>query len=281
MKQVSQISIAGLSGCPLIDQNGHVNPGPLLRRVFELESELEQERRLARTDALTGLPNRRALIEHLENALQDELKFSPPFTPLKSGEKRKKDKDETQVIGNAASDSSKNDRVGVAIGFIDLDGFKAINDTYGHDAGDAVLREVADFLERKFRESDVFALYKIPTEAKEMAGRLGGDEFLLILRHTNSSHLNSRRIETEAELNMLTIDFKKPNGQIAKIGIKGSLGLIDCDLEAKAEENLDAADKLMYSRKQERKQARNAAQNAALNDLQNVFFLPLTPTPSP
>ncbi len=238
----------------------------LEKRLRETEAALDFERNLARLDALTGLPNRRALIEHLQDALQDELKLTPTYKPLAKGEKRSE---------------AEERRVGVAIGFIDLDGFKAINDTHGHDAGDAVLREVGDFLAKKFRETDTFSLYKIPAEAKEMAGRLGGDEFLLVLRHTDATQLASRRAEIEADLNMLSVDFTKPDGRTIKIGIRGSLGLIDCDLKRSAEENLDAADKLMYARKQERKQLRYAAHNQALNELQHAFFSPVGPAPSP
>lgn len=259
---------------PLTNETGQVHAGLLLQRIFELNRALEQvnraleqERLSARTDVLTGLPNRRALIEHLESALHDELKFIPPYTPLALGEKRNHEKEQEQV--------------GVAIGFIDLDGFKAINDTYGHDAGDAVLREVADFLKKKFRENDAYALYKNPAEAKEMAGRIGGDEFLLILRHTNSNNLHERRIEIEGELNKLKIDFNKPNGQNVKIEIKGSLGLIDCNIKVSAEINLKVADALMYERKKERKEARSTSQSEALNNLEAVFFKPTAPAPSP
>lgn len=56
--------------------------------------------------------------------------------------------------------------------YIDLDGFKAINDTYGHNAGDHVLHEYSHRLVDSVRESDI-------------VGRLGGDEFGLILSHTN------------------------------------------------------------------------------------------------
>ena len=264
----------------LRDEHGAFDHARMLSYIFNLEQQLretqaaltvaqtalEQEKTLSRRDALTGLPNRRALIEHLEGALQDELKLAPTYTPLADGEKRSETDEK---------------RIGVAIGFIDLDGFKAINDTHGHDAGDAVLREVGDFLERKFRETDAFSLYQLPDEAKEMAGRLGGDEFLLVLRHTDAQSLSSRRIEIEADLNMLSVDFTKPDGKTIKIPIRGSLGLVDCDLDASAETNLDAADKLMYARKQERKQMRFAEQGKAMDTLQHALFPTTFRAPSP
>lgn len=275
---MAQYLSLGLNLLSNMNESGQFYTGHLLTRIFELESLLQQkesqlneERLLARTDALTGMPNRRALIEHLQNALQDEIKFLPTYATLKTGEKReKKDDYKTEEV-----------RVGVAIGFIDLDSFKAINDTHGHEAGDAVLREVASFLATKFRESDTFALYKIPIETKEIVGRLGGDEFLLVLRHTNSAHLRSRSVEIEAELNMLKIDFVKPDGKTVEIKIKGSLGITDCNLTISARENLDAADKLMYERKLERKEAVYKGHNLALDQLQKHYFSGSTPAPSP
>lgn len=88
----------------------------------------------SRTDPLTGLPNRRHILELLDGALVEHA-----------------------VTG-----------AGLSIAVIDIDRFKAINDTYGHDAGDAVLRHFADVCRGRVREGDVL-------------GRMGGEEFLLVL----------------------------------------------------------------------------------------------------
>ena len=91
-------------------------------------------------DALTGLPNRQALLENLDRALERTQRYH---------------------------------RHG-AVFFIDLDRFKEINDSVGHQAGDVVLREIADRIKKIVRKTDVF-------------GRLGGDEFLLILEEISSA----------------------------------------------------------------------------------------------
>jgi diguanylate cyclase (GGDEF)-like protein len=88
----------------------------------------------SRTDLLTGLPNRRHILEQLDGAL----------------------------AGREATDA------GFCIAEIDIDHFKAVNDTHGHDAGDAVLRHFADTCRERVRAQDVL-------------GRMGGEEFLLIL----------------------------------------------------------------------------------------------------
>ena len=74
--------------------------------------------------------------------------------------------------------------------YIDLDGFKEINDTYGHDAGDHLLRTVAERLGTACRGGDV-------------VGRLGGDEFLVVLRgisDTESAMTTARRIVDQVRL---------------------------------------------------------------------------------
>lgn len=94
----------------------------------------EQLRQMALHDSVTGLPNRTLLAEHLEHA----------FTLAKRHQNK------------------------VALLFIDLDHFKAVNDRFGHEAGDALLRQIAQRLSGCLRASD-------------LAARLGGDEFVVVL----------------------------------------------------------------------------------------------------
>jgi diguanylate cyclase (GGDEF)-like protein/PAS domain S-box-containing protein len=89
-------------------------------------------RERAERDALTGLFNRQATEEHLDLALAE-------------------------------------DPVGTRVLFVDLDGFKSINDTWGHPTGDAVLRAVAERMQASMRPGDI-------------VGRFGGDEFIVVVR---------------------------------------------------------------------------------------------------
>jgi diguanylate cyclase (GGDEF)-like protein/PAS domain S-box-containing protein len=105
------------------------------RRLAELHQAEEELKRLARYDSLTGLPNRAFFLETLGQAL------------LRAERRRA--------------------RLGLV--FVDLDGFKAVNDTLGHAAGDLMLRMVAERLRGCTRKSDVVA-------------RIGGDEFTILVQ---------------------------------------------------------------------------------------------------
>ncbi len=104
----------------------------------ELADVNEQLRQMALTDVLTGLPNRRHALEHLAQLWSESQRHGLPLSCI----------------------------------MIDADGFKQVNDTYGHDAGDRVLCEVA----RTLREN---------TRQEDMVCRLGGDEFLILCRGTH------------------------------------------------------------------------------------------------
>ena len=218
----------------------------LIAENKRLHEEVDRLQILAFTDELTGLPNRRALQEHLLKNLQGALDRENNLIPL-----------ESPAVEKRGVNAPK--KIGVALGFIDLDGFKKINDTYGHEAGDAVLQRVAEFLKSIVRKSDMVALHTHPEELpdNEMAGRLGGDEFVLILSHTDAKHLEEKRAIIEAQLNKLTINY---NGRDIKIG--GSLSLVDCDLSLTAAENLKVADAQMYEIKQDRKNKAELAENS-------------------
>lgn len=118
----------------------------ILRRNREMRIEVEKRRRaedslrkLAHFDALTGLANRSLLEERLRSAAE-------------------------RVKGDGST---------IAVFFIDLDGFKEINDTHGHAGGDRLLREVGQRILRRVRGHDTVA-------------RLGGDEFVILLEEVNS-----------------------------------------------------------------------------------------------
>lgn len=131
-------------GLELQELPGHVGASmrTSMERVTALTSRLQSsEVRLAeeaRIDSLTGLPNRFAVIEYLERILR-----------------RLQQRDDAQQSGSGVM-------------FVDIDGFKSVNDTHGHAVGDVVLREIAQRLSGSIRDIDFVA-------------RLGGDEFLIVV----------------------------------------------------------------------------------------------------
>jgi diguanylate cyclase (GGDEF)-like protein/PAS domain S-box-containing protein len=119
--------------------------------ISDITEARHYERRLqhlAHHDALTGLANRTLLLERLK----------------------------------AAIDAAAGHRRQGALAFLDLDNFKHINDTFGHDAGDAVLREIAARLRDSMREEDTVA-------------RLGGDEFVLVIAEQPDVNLLASLVE--------------------------------------------------------------------------------------
>ena len=131
-----------------IEQNGKVIGAAEIFSEAGLEEvadlNVQQLERLALYDQLTELPNRRYIDTYLEHQLSDFRELGIPFGVL----------------------------------MMDLDFFKRINDEYGHNAGDAVLKMISKTLQSALRKND-------------FVGRWGGEEFIAILRGVNTEELNS------------------------------------------------------------------------------------------
>jgi diguanylate cyclase (GGDEF)-like protein/PAS domain S-box-containing protein len=153
---------------------------------------------LAHTDTLTGLPNRNLFMDRCAQALTLAKRLD----------------------------------IGAALFWIDLDGFKTVNDTLGHAAGDATLREVAQRLLSRLRDSDT-------------AARMGGDEFAVIVTDVSGTDTAQRlAMELVAALRQ---PYDLPQGQAR---ISASIGIAHYPLHA---DNVDAlmrfADAAMYRAK--------------------------------
>lgn len=122
-----------------------------------------------------------------------------------------------------------------ALIFIDLDGFKAVNDRYGHAAGDALLKAVAAVLRENVRASDVVA-------------RLGGDEFGVLMWNLDAARAGAKAVEVEG-----LIGASRAEHGGAALSVGASAGAVALDPDATAAALIDAADKAMYVRKRARR----------------------------
>lgn len=153
-----------------------------------------------------------------------DLAFIDPLTNLCN--RQMVDKRLKQEINRCSHESTN-----FSLLFIDLDGFKQINDQYGHDVGDQVLKSIAQLLNNTVRESDV-------------VGRLGGDEFLVICPHSNAKgveELASKLIERICSLT---------NVDKCVISIGASIGIATYPEDGETAQVLRKnADKAMYAAK--------------------------------
>lgn len=213
--------------------------------IAALTEDVAYWKKLALMDSLTGLPNRLAFLNQLGEALRHSRE-----TSIATGD-----------LFNRKSQANKREvdtQEKIAVAFIDLDKFKYINDTYGHDAGDAVLTAVGTFLKSTLRDEDTVTLFEAPHLPPELAGRLGGDEFVMILPHTDSKQIQKRRNKIEDDLNKIVVNHKG-----TEIKVHGSMAVMDCDPHLSPEQNLAIVDAKMYERKLERKK-KSASYSEAL-----------------
>jgi diguanylate cyclase (GGDEF)-like protein/PAS domain S-box-containing protein len=144
-----------------------------------------------------------------------------------------------QELLHACERAKRSSRYEIALLFIDLNGFKAINDTYGHAAGDLVLSIVADRLRQLSRSTDLVA-------------RIGGDEFTMLIQGANVSH--TERIVQRIHQSMLTpIDLR--GGKT--VGVSASVGIARWNENNNDADSLfNAADQAMYVAKASEQSAR-------------------------
>ncbi|MBI3168011.1 MAG: GGDEF domain-containing protein [Chloroflexi bacterium] len=154
---------------------------------------------MANTDSVTGLPNRRALDERLQEewrlAEQTQLSFS--------------------------------------VVMMDLDGFKAVNDTFGHNVGDELLYSLFNFLAQRMRASDFLA-------------RFGGDELTLVMRNTD---LDAARTVTKKVIELMQeYHFAFPKGKEMKLGITAGIAVYPTHANNPSD-MIRAADSALYHAK--------------------------------
>ncbi len=163
--------------------------------------ELEHEKALARIDHLTGTANRRHFFEIAQAELDRSQRYRRPFTVV----------------------------------YIDLDGFKSVNDRFGHRAGDRLLRALAERAKRHLRRTDVVA-------------RLGGDEFACLLPEIGAEAARAMAPKLQAAL----LDEM----QVNQWPVTFSIGVLTYESGAiSVDELIRKADDLMYSVKRSGKNA--------------------------
>lgn len=175
----------------------------LVRATYSVRSYARTEhvfRHQARHDALTGLANRRLLEEHI-----------------------------TGLLAQTAAPTTAQQQSHLWLLFLDLDGFKAVNDTWGHDVGDELLVDVAARLHLCLEEATVIS-------------RIGGDEFVVAVRgDANTGPRLARRI-----LGVFGAPFRLSTGQV---NISPSIGVARGHQHSSAAELIREADEAMYQAK--------------------------------
>jgi len=163
--------------------------------LSELKDTLRREAELARRDSLTGVFNGRAFVDLARREINRAQRYSRPF----------------------------------AFAYMDIDNFKEVNDTFGHNAGDTVLQIFSEAIKNNIRTVDIFA-------------RLGGDEFALLLPETKPEET---KVVIE-RLRNLVMDALRKNGWSVTFSIGVATFLKAPEV---VDEMIKRSDALMYSAK--------------------------------
>ncbi len=171
------------------------------QRLMEQRARIEQLEHINLTDDLTGLANRRGM---------------------------------TKFLANALSAAARHRDHGV-VGYIDLDGFKLVNDTIGHHKGDKLLRKAAALLKEMVRPTDLVA-------------RISGDEFVIILTRCNAGEGMERLHAIQDKINGTKITLGNK-----VIPLQLSMGCIPFSGNSSMPDLLELADTAMYNNKRSRR----------------------------
>jgi diguanylate cyclase (GGDEF)-like protein/PAS domain S-box-containing protein len=178
----------------------------VMRDITQRKQTEMKIQQLAFYDSMTGLPNRQLLIDRLKQRL-------------------------------SLSSSSRSHHSGAVL-FIDLDNFKSLNDTHGHDVGDMLLVEVARRIVKCVRDSDT-------------VGRLGGDEFVVIINELDEN-LRDAAVQTSTVCEKILLSFKESfvlNNYIHHTTPSIGVTLFNHNSPASVDELLKRADLAMYKAK--------------------------------
>lgn len=173
----------------------------LTAQLAEVQAKLEAAEALADRDTLAPVFNRRAFLRELHRTMSEVERYKTP----------------------------------AAVIYIDLDGFKSVNDAYGHSAGDAVLRHVGLLLTDSVRESDV-------------VGRLGGDEFGVILNRATAAEAATKAQSLSDKINSSAILYAGVPHRI-----RASVGVHPIAMVEDPEAAIARADEAMYAEKHARR----------------------------
>jgi diguanylate cyclase len=173
----------------------------LSKRVELLQQSLEESREEAANDGLTGVANRRTFDRTLQRWIAEHKSSGKPFV----------------------------------LAILDLDNFKMINDSRGHQVGDRVLLCAARFFTKSIRQNDFLA-------------RFGGEEFVILLDGLTADQAHSKFTEMLQRLAASSYDYEIAGG-VAAISFTASCGLAECGEEESGESVLKRADQALYQAK--------------------------------
>ena len=187
----------------------------LQKKNSEYEDLLRKFEKMAVTDTVTGLFNRRRFEEVLAREFERFIRYNVPFSCL----------------------------------MIDVDHFKTINDTYGHNVGDTVLRGIANMIQKQIRGVDTVARY-------------GGDEFVVLLTQQKKEEAEKVAARIIKHLRQQTVEEIDKSGEKVSVSI-GIASVPDPDLKNK-EQVVQCADYALY---QAKKKGRDCFRSASLKEV--------------